>query len=291
MLSTTIHSMKQRKKNHSGNTTLETQNFTKPISQQISDFIKKNFLLSEKKSSKAYDHFNTQQISTKKISNLEKKIGYTFKNKNLLINALTHPSTSKNTGLQFERLEFLGDRILNLTIAKMVFFEYPQMSESEMTPRLAHMICRERLFDVSDKIELEKYAIFKSHTQTKKIFADMIEAIIGAIYVDDDNNHENVTNFIHRYWYEMIDDELSNPRSELQELLHKYKLPNPYYEITQKNDIFQSKIVIKIPNPEETTLTSIGEGKSRKIANTQSAKQSIESLKDFLKKNSNFESQ
>lgn len=230
-----------------------------------------------------------KSISRETLNELEKKILYSFKNKDLLIDALTHSSLNKMNGLKFERLEFLGDRILNLSIAKMLFLEYPDMNESQMTPKLSHMVCRDMLFEMSEKINLKLYARFKCQNEDKKILADMVEAIIGAIYMDDINHGtQNTEKFIYNYWYETINDELFNPRSELQEILHQHKLPNPIYDVYQVNDTFISKITIKADNnfdqENSSYIVASGEGKSIKAANKEAASEAIDQINKILKK-------
>lgn len=231
----------------------------------------------------------SKSISPETLNELEKKILYSFKNKDLLIDALTHSSLNKMNGLKFERLEFLGDRILNLCIAKMLFLEYPNMNESQMTPKLSHMVCRDMLFEMSEKINLKLYARFKCQNEDRKILADMVEAIIGAIYMDDINHGtQNTEKFIYNYWYETINDELFNPRSELQEILHQHKLANPIYDVYQVNDTFISKITIKADNnfdqENSSYIVASGEGKSIKAANKEAASEAIDQINKILKK-------
>jgi ribonuclease III len=275
----------------------------------------------EKYSKKKYDHSNGKfnksnnkidQIDNKTLEKLEKVLGYKFSDRFILNNSLTHSSISKVNGSNFERLEFLGDRILNFCVAKMLFDEYQNMSESEMTPKLAHMISRETLFKVSQKIELEKFAKFRCQNKEKKIFADMMESIIGAMYIDSGSMEESAK-FIKKHWKQLLKDEISNPRSELQELLHKYKINSPEYTVEKSEDnIFTSKIKIliaknKMDNKmnndskintdtkskiDKTTtnysqyeeIVSTGTGKSIKIATTQASENAILKIKEIVEK-------
>lgn len=256
-----------------------------PISSENNNFIQKRIVKKNKK---------PQQEVLRKI---EEVIGYKFQNKNILQSAITHSSVSKINGCEFERLEFLGDRILNLSIAKMLFNEYSDMSESQMTPKLAHMISRETLFNISKEINLQNFAIFRCQNEEKKIFADMIEAIIAAIYIDSKNLIESEI-FIKKYWKSLLKDTIYNPKSELQELLHKYKIETPEY-INEKsdNEIFISKIIINLNNlkncnkltadlnsnsSSQLIITTIGEGKSIKIASTKAAENAIEKINEIL---------
>lgn len=221
--------------------------------------------------------------SLKALEELESIIEYRFDDLDLLKKALTHSSVSRGT-IDFERFEFLGDRILNLQIAKTLFEKNPQMTEGELAPKLAHLISRETLYKIAKKIHLKKFAIFRasnhSEENLKKIFADIIEAIIAAIFLDKGQSAAN--KFIDTHWQEFFSDEISNPRSELQELLHKYNLENPKYETTQVGEIFVSHITIEINNKQ---FSATAKGKSIKDSSKAVAKKTLEIIKKSLNQN------
>jgi len=125
---------------------------------------------------------------------LEKKIGYCFKEKALLKQALTHSSYSNeqkiNKAKNYERLEFLGDAVLELISSKFFYMENPDMSEGEMTKLRSSMVCEQALAYCARDIELGIYLLLgKGEESTggrmrESILSDVMEALIGAIYLD-----------------------------------------------------------------------------------------------------------
>ncbi|MBQ9927136.1 MAG: ribonuclease III [Lachnospiraceae bacterium] len=125
---------------------------------------------------------------------LEKKIGYEFKDKSLLRQALTHSSFSNEQRINklknYERLEFLGDAVLELVSSKFFFTENPDMTEGQMTKMRSSMVCEQALAFCAKDIQLGDYLLLgKGEEATggrmrESIIADVMEAIIGAIYLD-----------------------------------------------------------------------------------------------------------
>ena len=122
---------------------------------------------------------------------LEKSIGYEFKNKQLLKNALTHTSYAYEHGVESnEKLEFLGDSILEFLSSKYIYNNYPKLKEGEMTKVRATVVCEKSLYKVaklhnfSDFLYLGKSEIKTSGNQRPAILADSVEAVIAAIYKD-----------------------------------------------------------------------------------------------------------
>lgn len=125
---------------------------------------------------------------------LEKKIGYEFKDKSLLRQALTHSSFSNEQRINklknYERLEFLGDAVLELASSKFFFTENPNMTEGQMTKMRSSMVCEQALAFCAKDISLGEYLLLgKGEEATggrmrESIIADVMEAIIGAIYLD-----------------------------------------------------------------------------------------------------------
>jgi len=119
--------------------------------------------------------------------NLEKKIKVVFKNKKLLIQSLTHKSfdNKKNN----EKIEFLGDRVLGLVIAKKLLEIYPNEKEGVLDKKFASLVNKKTCLEIAEKIELKKYILIlnsknKKFTIEDKVLADGCEALIGAIYLD-----------------------------------------------------------------------------------------------------------
>ena len=134
-------------------------------------------------------------MTTEHIELLEQNIGYTFKNKELLQKALTHKTYAfeANAPLEFnERLEFLGDSILNFVIAEYLYKSNKYFSEGELTRRRANSVNNRFLADKAEELELGKFLLFgkaekkQNGASNRTNLANALEAIIGAIYLDSD---------------------------------------------------------------------------------------------------------
>ena len=126
------------------------------------------------------------------MTDFEKKIGYEFKDKSLLLRALTHSSyaNEKGTGLDNERLEFLGDSVLGFITAEYLFEHYKNKQEGELTKKRAYAVCEKTLFGYAEKIDLGDMILLgkgEEHTggrQRPSVVSDAFEAVIAAIYLD-----------------------------------------------------------------------------------------------------------
>jgi len=122
----------------------------------------------------------------------EKSIGYVFNNKGLLKEALTHTSYAYENHIKSnERLEYLGDSILEFVISEYLFSEYRQLSEGEMTKVRANVVCEDSLFEIAKRHNFSDFLYLgksEKHSQNSKkaIMADSVEAVIAAIYLDSD---------------------------------------------------------------------------------------------------------
>lgn len=135
-----------------------------------------------------------------KYEEIERQIGYVFKNKELLKTSLTHTSfANMHDTKSNEKLEYLGDSILEFISSKYLYNNYEKLNEGEMTKVRAAVVCEESLYGVAMKLGLGKYLITSKgegfgNVKNKAILADSIEAIIAAIYLD--SNLENAEKFI-----------------------------------------------------------------------------------------------
>ena len=131
---------------------------------------------------------------------IENRIGYIFKNKELLKTALTHTSYANMHSVESnEKLEYLGDSVLEFIISKYLYNNYKKLNEGEMTKVRATVVCEDSLYEIAKKLELNKYIIASKgegagNVKNKAILADAIEALIAAIY--NDSNLENSEKFI-----------------------------------------------------------------------------------------------
>lgn len=154
--------------------------------------------------------------------------------------ALTHKSAHQ-LGINNERLEFLGDRILGLSIAILLYKHFVESTEGNLAKRQAVLVSKETLLKVAYDIHLPNYLLVsKALQQAKKdrvesLYANAVEALIAAIYLD--LGFETADAFIHRYWQKYITDVQEAPtdsKSKLQEWTQRYGLPIPTYDIVSQ---------------------------------------------------------
>lgn len=141
------------------------------------------------------------------VDELEKRIGYRFQERALLQQALTHSSYANERRINkiedYERLEFLGDAVLEVTVSDHLFHTYPEMKEGEMTKLRASLVCGPTLAFCASEIKLGDFLLLgkgeeMTHGRDKEnIVSDVFEAIIGAIYLD--GGFTNAKEFIHKY--------------------------------------------------------------------------------------------
>jgi len=193
------------------------------------------------------------------LTGLLEKIKYDFKNEDLLRDALTHPSIAglkrnkKNKVSSYERLEFLGDRVLGLVIAHWLYELYPNVNEGELAKRHSSLVNRDALRDVGSKIEIEKYLRHIKATgkninrQNLSSISDGMESIIGAIYLD--GGLLPAENFIKEYWHDaiLIKQAPSDPKTQLQEYAQGKSLPLPVYnEVSRTGPAHAPVFVIEV---------------------------------------------
>ena len=161
-------------------------------------------------------------ILKKNIENFEKKINFQFKNKNNLINSLIHPSfykekklKQKNITNDFERLEFLGDRVLGLGIAYLIFNRFINFNEGDLTKKLSYLVNKKFLYKIALEIKIDKILKYSFKNQNQRmstsILADSVESLIGSIYID--SGFTASLKFIHNIWGPYLDIKASNHTS------------------------------------------------------------------------------
>lgn len=205
---------------------------------------------------------------------LEEKIGYTFKRKILLEQALTPPLLQKHKHAKvFERLEFLGDRLLGLVIAEALYSYFPKANEGDLAKRLGYLTSREFCQQIAEKLELHEHInINHQNLQGTSVLANTIEALIAAIY-SDCGSLEIVQKFIQRFWQNAIEeaaDLARDPKSSLQELVQKRGMPLPLYKEIGRVGPDHSpeyELEVSISTGEKAT----GIGKNKKIAERDAA--------------------
>ena len=168
------------------------------------------------------------------LNDLQKKIGVKFKNVNLLKKSLTHKSHDLKNN--YEKLEFLGDRVLGLVISKKLIDIFPVESEGSLDKKFASLVNKNRCYEIGKKILLDKYILIRrAKKKTKvenKIISDCCEALIGAVYLD--KGFYFVEKFILSIWDEYIksaDVTLIDSKTKLQEFSLKIYKKLPIYKL------------------------------------------------------------
>ncbi len=206
--------------------------------------------------------------------NLQKKINIKFKDKELLIKSLTHKSFDKN--INNEKIEFLGDRVLGLIIAKKLLEIYPNEKEGILDKKFASLVNKKTCLEIANIIRLEKYILTfnpknKSIKIEDKIIADSCEALIGAIYLD--KGYSVAENFILNLWKKKIEDSIItqiDAKTKLQEFsLKKYKKLPTYKIISNTGPRHKPilKVGVKLPD----SKFYMAEGSSKKDAEQNAA--------------------
>ena len=216
-----------------------------------------------------------------KLNNLQKKISIKFKNLNYLKKSITHKSYDPLNN--YEKLEFLGDRILGFVISKKLIELYPKEKEGVLDKKLASLVNKNQCLEVAKTISLEKFILVgNKNTKTKvenKIVADSIEALIGAIYYD--KGFEVSEKFILNMWKNFInlsEVTIVDPKTELQEYsLKKFKSLPIYKLVSSLGPKHKPKFVISVKLKD--TKFYEGTGESKKKAEQNAAKKLLDNIK------------
>ncbi len=221
------------------------------------------------------------------LDRLERKIGYQFKDIALLKLALTHRSAATQHN---ERLEFLGDSILNFTIAEALYHQFPRCNEGELSrmratlvrePTLA-MLARE--FELGDYMSLGSGELKSGGFRRESILADCVEAIIGAMSLDQGLT---ITSQVIRNWYQALlaeikpGDNQKDAKTRLQEYLQGKRLPLPTYDVVNIQGEAHCQtftVECKVTNVDKIDCTFVAKGSSRRKAEQAAAEQILKEL-------------
>ena len=207
------------------------------------------------------------------------QLGYQFRDKSLLKTSLTHPSFSKENN--YERLEFLGDRVLGLIISNEIFNIYSDDSEGGLAKKISFLVCKNTLIKIADKLMLEKYFIISKNIKKNSfdsIKANSLEALIAAIYLD--SNFSNTYAIVKKLWnnyIKKINFDYHDPKSKLQEWSLKTNNTLPVYEVEKKegpdhNPIFTVNLKVN------GKIYSIGVGKNKQDAEIMAAEKALKEI-------------
>ncbi|HSG29833.1 MAG TPA: ribonuclease III [Candidatus Krumholzibacterium sp.] len=227
-----------------------------------------------------------------KIASLEPKIGYTFKNTDLLIEALTHRSTlgelqPGEEGITYERLEFLGDSVLALITTEFLMRNFPEENEGQLTQKKSLLVSKSILTKKAEQIRLKEHVIlsenaFKGgvHGQDS-IQTAVLEAVIGAMYLD--GGFEPARDFVEDLVLSDIDEIIDhsdhiNYKSHLQEWTQRKYKGYPKYRVRSTTGPEHDKLFL-VEVRVDQGVSGKGRGKSKKDAEQMAAKEALNKLR------------
>ena len=209
------------------------------------------------------------------LTELENSIGYKFKNKKLLDEAITHKSI--NSDFNNERLEFLGDSVISLVVSEALHFKESSLDEGKLSIYRSRIVSRSSLSKAGLKIKLDEYlhagsALKNNQNLTETIIGNTLEALIGAIFLDSDflKAKEITLSILDIDFSKLLLEEQKDSKTLLQEFLQSLDEDLPEYVTTEKKQngkiYFVSKVTLPIHN-----VFGEGQGKSKKLAEQEAA--------------------
>jgi len=221
------------------------------------------------------------------LQRFSERLGHRFKDEGLLVQALTHASAARNKEHDNQRLEFLGDRVLGLTISQALFEADRSAREGQLAPRFNALVRKEACAEVAEQIDLgEALMLGRSEMRSggrRKValLGDAMEAVIAAVYLDSDFTTTQA--LILRLWGARIftaQDRAADPKSSLQEWAQARGLPTPVYtDISRSGPDHQPVFIVEATL--ENGHSARGEAASKKIAQVQAATALLVEIKDI----------
>ena len=214
---------------------------------------------------------------TPTFEDLERKLGYVFTDKELAERALTHVSAH---GRSYQRLEFLGDRVLGLAVAELLYAAFPKAQEGELSRRLSDLVRRDTCADLAEAwhlgphLKLSKGEIQQGGRKSRTILADVFEALLGAVFLD--GGYATAKGVIERAYGERLAERQKpahDAKTALQEWAQGRGLPTPCYEVLEQSGPDHRpmfRIAARVPPLPD----GIGQGASKRVAE-QDAAQSL----------------
>jgi len=219
------------------------------------------------------------------VNSLEKILGYSFKNQELLEQAFRHASAIERLShTSYERMEFLGDRVLGLIITDLLYHSFPFELEGDLARRLSFLVSAPLLAEVAGNLELDHYVMsalpthFSKAEKKESILADVCEALIAALYLD--GGLTIAWAFVETHWkplLERIPEPPRDPKSHLQEWLQGQSKKLPKYKLIEKtgpdhNPFFKVELTI------EPYGTVVGQGASVRKAEKEAAAEMLKKV-------------
>jgi len=225
------------------------------------------------------------------IEQLERQIGVEFKDKNLLIQAMTHSSYANEKKLEKyqsnERLEFLGDAVLEMVISEFLFLNSPKLAEGELTKTRASLVCEPALSHCARGLELGDYLYLGKGEESTggrsrdSIISDSLEALIGAIYLD--GGWMKAKEFVEKYVLKDLENKrlFYDSKTVLQEMTQAYTEERISYQLVGEEGPDHEKIFTAQVKLGKKVLGS-GRGKTKKSAEQEAAYHAIKALKKSI---------
>ncbi|MBQ2286794.1 MAG: ribonuclease III [Clostridia bacterium] len=219
------------------------------------------------------------------MDGLEEKLGYKFKNIDLLKNALTHSSYANEVRSGFssnERLEFLGDSVLSIVVSDYIYKHYPNMPEGELTKLRASLVCEKSLCTFSRELNLGDYLMLGKGEEKgggrerDSILADAFEAVLAAIYLDGgmEPARRHVMNFVLRELQHTDDEVFKDYKTALQEIIQRNPEETVSYILTGESGPDHDKeftVEVRL----NSNVIGKGTGKNKKRAEQMAAKEAL----------------
>jgi ribonuclease-3 len=224
----------------------------------------------------------------KDLAFLCENIGYRFNDYELLKTAMTHTSyvnEAKEKCCAYERLEFLGDALLQIIISDELFRRFPDYGEGELSEARKHLVCENTLAEVAKKLSLQEYILLGNGEENtggrekKTILADVFEALVAAVYLDSGKNIQTVADFL----LPLIPEELNNCmrmrdgdyKTELNRIVEQDGLERLSYVVTERRVREDNSTIFVVNAKLNSNTIGTGIGKKIKDAENQAAKQAL----------------
>ena len=214
------------------------------------------------------------------MEELENIINYKFKNVGLLKQAMTHGSYVSDLHQNYERLEFLGDRVLGLCVSNMLYKIFSEEEEGKLSQRYVGLVCKETVSAVALSMNMDKFVVVANEEirTNENVMCDICEAVIGAIFTD--GGYDEAVKFVNTHWLGLVDRNIEPPKdakTRLQELAHLKSLGNPVYKLisregSEHEPLFHMAVHLSNLHPQR------GNGRNKKLAEQEAAMKMIEEI-------------
>lgn len=221
---------------------------------------------------------------TPAMKGLEQRLGQAFNDPQLLVRALTHKSHGSD---HYERLEFLGDAVLNLAVSSLLFRQFNRSDEGDLTRVRAHLVRQDTLHQIAlslsfpEVMRLSEGEARGGGAQRPSILADALEAVIGAVYLDA--GFESATQLVNRLFEPLLEETTTevwrkDPKTALQEWLQGRKMAVPAYRIDATRGKAHEQVFVVVCELLDLGLQVRGEGLSRRAAEQVAAEAALEQV-------------